>query len=101
MRRVVTIPSAQSVLIDAYQGETFVIRLITSIRTLQIKNVSPGQLYVFIVTQDQIGGHTIAWGTQVLNAFMVDPAPHSITTQCCIGTTGGILQANAPGAWNG
>jgi hypothetical protein len=97
MRRIIQIDAAQAVLIDALQGETFAIQLGTSISNLQIENVSPGQLYVFILTQDHVGGHTVAWGSEVLNAVSANPDPNSTTILCCIGTTGGILEANIPG----
>jgi len=98
MRRTLQIDAAQSVLIDALQGETFVIRMGTSIQRLQIKNVSPGQLYIFQLIQNQVGGHTIAWGAQISNGTAADPNPYSTTTQSFIGSTGGILRANLPGA---
>ena len=97
MRRVLHIDAAQSVLIDALQGETFVISLITSIKQLRVKNVSPGQLYVFLLTQNYAGNHKITWGSEVLNGTAANPEPHSTTVQCFIGDTGGILKANLPG----
>lgn len=96
MRRTVQIDAAQTVLLDALQGETFLVNLITSIKNFQIKNASPGQLYVFIFTQNQAGGHTVAWGSQMLNASTVNPQPHSVTVQSFIGDTGGTLRSNIP-----
>lgn len=99
MRRLVQLEAAQTLLIDASQGESFLIQMATSIQTLRLKNVIPGQLYLFMLVQNQAGGHRITWGSQVLNAEPADPAPHSITVQSCIASTGGILLANIPGSW--
>jgi len=97
MRRTVAIDAAQTVLIDAALGETFQIHLVTSIKHLRLKNVTPGQLYVFLLTQDHAGKHTVTWLPQVRNGAMPNPAPHSTTVQTCIADTGGILEVNIPG----
>lgn len=96
MRRTVQIEAEQTVLIDALQGENFFVHLATSIQQMLIKNVTPGQLYVFAFAQDGIGGHTVQWGSEALNASPVDPAPDSTTVQSFIGTAGGELQASLP-----
>lgn len=101
MRRVVQLAAAHTVTIDGLLGETFIIRLVTTIATLKVVNVSPGQLYVFILTQDGTGGRSVNWGAQALNATTPDPAPHSITTITFIAQPGNILQANLAGAWAG
>lgn len=100
VRQVVRMNSAQTVLIDALEGDTFLIRLVTSIKNLRIKNVSPGQLYVFVLTQDSTGGRKVQWGDQVVNAIPANQPPNSVTIQSCIGTTGGFLRANMPGVWS-
>jgi hypothetical protein len=93
--------AAQSVIIDGIQGETFLIRMATSIRKLQVVNAAPGQLYVLILTQNNKGGHTVTWGAQALNATQPDPRPHSSTTLTFIAQPGNILQANVVGSWAG
>jgi hypothetical protein len=100
MRRTVNFDAAQTLLIDALQGENFAVRMGTSIEQLLIKNVSPGQLYVFILTQDETGGRTVTWGTQALNGSPPDPAPQSITVQSFIGTAQGSLEANLAATWS-
>ena len=100
MRRPVQIEAAQTTQIDGLQGETFFIRLVTSIENLWVKNISPGQIYIFVLIQNEAGGHTVNWGAQALNASQPDPVPHSVTVQNCIGTTGGTLQSNIPGVWS-
>ena len=97
MRRSLQIDAAQYVIIDALLGETFFISLGTSIRKLRVKNVSPGQLYVFVYKQDHVGGHSVSWGADIRNTTPIDPTPNSTTIQSCIAGTGGILNANLPG----
>lgn len=94
------IEAAQTVLVDALQGETFIVRLTTSIDEMWIKNVTPGQLYVFIFTQDRRGRHKVTWGELALNASPVDPAPYSSTVQSFIGNADSSLQTNLVAAWN-
>jgi hypothetical protein len=94
MRRTVQLEAQQTVLIDGTQGETFIIRMNRSIWQLWTKNLSPGQLYVFVMTQDSRGGHTVQWGDQVYNVSPLNPAPHSTTVQSFIGNADGTLQAN-------
>lgn len=100
MRRPIQIDAAQSVLIDALDGETFLIKLTTSIKQLRVKNVSPGQLYVFVFTQDRVGNHTVTWGSEVRNAPTVDADPQTTTVQTFIGMTGGTLEANTPAGFS-
>jgi|SRR5215831_41278 len=99
MRRVVQLAAAQTVIIDGLQGETFQIEMATSIRHLYVKNISPGQIYVFMLIQNASGNHTVTWGAQALNATALDFRPHSVTTITFIGQPGNILQANVAGTW--
>ena len=100
MRRLLQQSASQSMVFDAMQGETFVISMETSISHLRVKNVSPGQLYVFVLKQNNAGGHRIAWPSTIRNGTAADPRPFSVTTQCFIGDTGGILKADLPGTWS-
>jgi hypothetical protein len=98
-RRLIRRASSQTMVIDAYDGETFVIELRGNVTSLRVKNVTPGRLYVFIVKMDAMGGHTIHWGSQIMNASTVFANPTSVSVFCFIGSTGGFLRAIAPGAW--
>jgi hypothetical protein len=98
-RRTLKQSAAQTMLLNASTNETFIIRLRTSIQLLNVERVSPGQLYVFVLLQDSEGGHRLTWGANTLNATAINPAPHSITVQCFIGSDDGIMRANAPGTW--
>lgn len=99
MRRIIQIEAEQTTLVDALQGEIFFVRLNTSIQQLIVKNVSPGQLYLFVFTQDVVGGRTVQWGNQTLNGSPVNPAPGTITVQSFVARGGAILQANLVATW--
>lgn len=98
-RRLQFASSSQAMLLDAYYAETFVIWLRGNVTSIQLKNVTPGRLYVFIVKTDSRGGHTISWGSQIQNGTAINSIPNSVTVLCFIGVTGGLLMANAPGTW--
>lgn len=98
MRRLLFQPAAQSMMIDALLGETFLISMGTSIEKISVKNVTPGMLYVFILKQNNAGSHSIQWGDKIRNAVSADPRPFAVTVQCFIADTGGILESNIPGA---
>jgi len=100
MRRLIQAAAAQSMVLDALQGETFVIALGASVQTLRVKNASPGMLYVFLLKQNFSGGNSFAWGTDIRNGTGVDPRPFAVTVQSFIADTGGILKANLPGTWS-
>jgi hypothetical protein len=99
-RRLIQQSAAQTVIFDGLQGETFVISMGTSVSTLRVKNVTPGRLYVFLLKQNQAGGHSIAWGDSIRNGVSADPRPNAVTAQSFIADTGGILKANLPGTWS-
>ena len=87
-------------LLDALKGETFVIEMATSIQQLTVKNLTPGQLYVFIFRQNQKGNHSLQWGAGIRNASAINLYPFSTTIQCLTALSDGTLLANIPGTWN-
>ena len=98
-RRTLRLYAAQTVNLDFSQAETFVVDFETSISTMNIKYVTPGKLYVFILIQDGKGQHTIRWSGAINNAGSLDPKPSSITVVCCIGQADGTLSAITGGTW--
>jgi hypothetical protein len=98
-RRTLRAYAAQSLLLDASAQETFILRFRTSVESLRIKNISPGQLYCFVLKQDQKGKHRLNWGNTALNGMLLDPRPNSVTVQCFIGMSGQFLLAVPPGQW--
>jgi hypothetical protein len=86
-------------LLDGSAYQTFVIECVTAVNNLRIKYVSPGQLYAFVVVQNELGNHGFNWGAQVRNAPQVSLEPFATTVQCFVGLVGGFLQAVPPGAW--
>lgn len=96
-RKLIRLPAEQTMLLDCSRYQTFVIDFATSVQTLRTQNVSPGQLYVFVLVQGTSGKHKLNWGDRLRNAIPLDPSPDAITVQTFIGMTGGILQAVPPG----
>lgn len=99
LRRIHIGNSSQTMLLDAYSAETFVIWLRGNVASLTVKNITAGRLYVFILKMDAIGGHRFSWGGQIQNASPINSTPNSVTVQCFIGNSGGILMADAPASW--
>jgi hypothetical protein len=99
MRRIKQLAAAQTVVLNGLEGETFVLSMGTSVSHVQVKNLTPGQVYVLILKQNNTGGHTIAYGASIRNAIAADPRPFAVTVQSFIADTGGILRSNLPGTW--
>ena len=100
MRRTLTQLAAQTMLLDASKQETFIVNFATSVAQLRMTNIVPGQLYCFVMKQDDKGSHTLNWGSEIRNPIMFNPQPNAITVQCFIGLPNGIMQAVPPGTWN-
>lgn len=66
---------------------------------IQVRNISPGQLYTVIFVQDAKGGHTFGWPDVFKNATPINPYPLAKTVQNLIGDTSGFLLAVPTGAW--
>lgn len=99
MRRMLREDSAQTMLVDCSQNETFVIDLGTNVDLLRANNVSPGKLYVFVLVQDDAGNHEVIWDSRIRNSVAIDQEADAITVQCFVGIPGGMLQAVPPGTW--
>lgn len=99
-RPFLTFDSNEALLFDGLAAVCWFINLSTEVTASRATNISPGQLYTFVITQDDIGAHTFTWPPNCINAMMVDPTPNATTAQNFIGQTGGMLLANLPGTWN-
>src|SRR5947208_11498684 len=99
MRRLKQLAAAQTVVLNGLEAETFVLSMGTSVSQVRVKNLTPGQLYILILKQNNTGGHTITYGANIRNAVPADPWPLAITVQSFIADTGGILKSNLPGTW--
>ena len=86
-------------LLDFSRYETFILDFRGSVKDMRFKNVRPGQLYVFVLVQDDTGGHTITWGASALNGARMDEEPDAITVQAFIATKDNTLQSITPATW--
>jgi hypothetical protein len=89
---------AQTLLLDCSRFQTFALRLQTNVQTLWLTNIIPGMLYVFLLIQDEKGGHTFNWGGSA-RFPPVDTRRHSVTVATFVGTAG-FLQWVTPATWN-
>jgi hypothetical protein len=91
--------SSEALLFDGLAAVCWFINMRSDVTNARVANISPGQLYTFVITQDDAGSHVFTWPAICINAMMVDPAPNAITVQNFVGQTGGTLLANLPGTW--
>jgi hypothetical protein len=100
MRNVLQIDAVDNMVFDGLQAVCWIIALNIDLTAARVRNISPGQLYTFIIRQGN-QGNTFVWPSACVNAIPVDRNPHSTTIQNFIGDTGGILRAHLPGTWEG
>jgi len=88
--------STGSMVFDGLAAVCWFIHMSTTVAHPRVINISPGQLYTFIFTQDGVGNHPMMWPDNCVNAAPIDPAPNSLTVQNFIADQGGFLIANVP-----
>lgn len=69
------------------------IQLTGDVTSSTTSNTFAGNLYTFIITQDNIGGHEFVWPANVFNATPVSPTARAITVQTfvCLANNGPLL----------
>lgn len=92
--------SSGPLVFDGLKAVCWFVLMKSNISTPRVTNISPGQLYTFVFTQDATGGHFINWPVNCNNASQIDPAPNSTTVQNFIGNAGGNLDVNISAAWS-
>ena len=93
-RPYLILESTGPLLFDGLEAVCWLVRMTTNITAPRIINTAPGQVYTFVFTQNGVGGHTMNWPANCINAVQIDPAPSSITTVSFVGDTGGLLYAS-------
>jgi hypothetical protein len=99
-RPTLKLESAGTLLFDGLQAVCWFVNMGSSILSPRVTNISPGQLYTFAFTQNAVGGHTMNWPPNCINAGPLDPTPYSTTTFTFVGNTGGLLYANISPTWS-
>jgi hypothetical protein len=99
MRRTLELESANVMTFDGLYAECWIIDMYSNVTTVNLKNMTPGVLYSFLIRQDEIGGNSFAWPTRCHNAMQVDTTPNSVTVQNFIGGIDRQLYANMTGTW--
>jgi hypothetical protein len=93
-RPFLNIDSTGLLLFDGLQAVCWFVNMRSNITALRVTNISPGQLYTFVFTQDGVGGHTVNWPVNCVNAAPINTTPNAKTVQNFIGNTGAVLLAN-------
>jgi len=87
---ITTVPYATSVTFDAATISpiigAFEITLTGNVASSTLSNFVPGQVIIFIVVQDGVGGRTFSWPAQLSGAQVVAVAPNSATVQAFVVT---------------
>jgi hypothetical protein len=86
--------SASLLLFDGLQAVAWFVHMSANITSPRIANISPGELYTFVFTQNAVGGWVMNWPANTFNTSPINSAPNSTTVQNFIGNTGGLLYAN-------
>jgi hypothetical protein len=63
------------------------------------QNMSPGNLYTFIILQDATGGWTFPWPANAYNGTLVASPPNTYTIQTFVALDDGSLYAIGPGTY--
>jgi len=79
---------------------TFEMTLIGNVVSATLSNLSPGQIIIFAITQDRVGGHTFVWPTVVNNATLINPVASSRTVQPFYVGANGNLYPLSGGTYN-
>jgi len=64
-----------------------------------VTGVVTGNLYTFIINQDDVGGHLFVWPPQVHNAVPVNQDPNSLTQQTFVADSDGNLYPIGAGTY--
>ena len=99
-RPFTNIESGGAIAFDGLQAVCWFIHMRSDINSSRVVNISPGQLYTFVFTQDATGNHNLTWPANCINGIPINPTPNSITVQNFVGMTGGLLYGNILGMWN-
>lgn len=99
-RPFLNIESSGAILFDGLAAVCWFVNLRSDVANARVRNISPGQLYTFVITQDATGGHRFAWPSSCVNATTIDPKPNAITVQNFIGLPSDFMTANIAGTWS-
>jgi hypothetical protein len=95
-RPFLNVDSGGTLLFDGLAAVCWFVNMRSTMNTVRITNISPGELYTFVFAQDAAGGHTITWPNNCINAAPIKTQPYAITVQNFVGHTGTTLYANIP-----
>lgn len=74
------VPYAANLVLDASVQSQFDITLTGNVNSMVINGVSNGQRLLFMIVQDGVGGHTLAWPANFRNTANINTGPNSVNT---------------------
>ena len=75
---------------------TFELELTGDVTSSSLINTTQGELVTFIIQQDEVGGRSFVWPSNVLNPNTVSSGPNTITSQSFVVGAVGNLYPTAP-----
>jgi hypothetical protein len=97
--QLVMVPSGPAPIFLGDAGLSFQMGFNQNVVTSTFTNGVEGNLYTFILIQDNVGGHTMTWPTNSYNGGPVNLNPSATTVQTFVCTLDGYLFAIAPAMW--
>lgn len=96
---ITTVPYATSVTFDASLAAKFDLTLTGNVSASSLTNTVAGQLLVFIVNQDSIGGRTFAWPATLTAPFAIAAQANSTSIQAFVVRPNGSIVPVTPMLW--
>jgi hypothetical protein len=96
---ITTVPYATSVTFNASLAAKFDLTLTGNVSASSLTNTVAGQLLVFIINQDAIGGRTFAWPATLTAPFAIATQANSTSIQAFVVRPGGAIVPVTPMLW--
>ena len=95
---MISVAYATSIIFDASQSTGFDLVLTGDVSVSSLIDFAPGQVLVFIVAQDDTGGHTFSWPPEVTGSVPVSPLANAVTVEAFIVGSDSIVRPMFPEA---
>ena len=93
------LPPSDNMIFDGATFTSFKTTLNQNVTHPTIQRMRPGNLYTFIIQENNVGGWTFAWPPGVSNATLVDPTANGGTVQTFVADETGALWPIGPGTY--
>jgi hypothetical protein len=97
--QLIEVPFSPAPVFDGSVLTAWQIILTGDVTSGHVSGCFPGNLYTFIILQDEVGGHLFTWPDNVSSPSPVNPDPGSRTIQTFIADANANLTPAAPGTY--